>query len=88
MDIKMPKVILLRNIRKLQKKNIRTGIGKNREFCRLEIEKNMETQLLREQEIFPSKEVLKDILGEIYEVFEALEKRVTQDDFALTLDWR
>jgi len=47
----------------------------------------METQLLRKQEIFPSKEVLKDVLGDVYAVFEALETQVTQDEFALTFDW-
>jgi len=48
----------------------------------------MEIQLLRESEIFPSKEVLKDVLGTVYDVLEALETRVTQNDFALTFDWR
>ncbi|MDR0232437.1 MAG: DUF3788 domain-containing protein [Dysgonamonadaceae bacterium] len=47
----------------------------------------METQLLRKQEIFPSKEVLKDVLGDVYAVFETLETQVTQDEFALTFDW-
>ena len=47
----------------------------------------METQLLREPEIFPSKEVLKDILGEIYDVLEELEMILTQNEFALTFDW-
>ena len=48
----------------------------------------MEVQLLRDPGIFPSKEVLKDVLGEVYPVLEALEARVTQGNFALTLDWR
>jgi len=47
----------------------------------------METQLLREQEIFPSKEVLKEVLGEVYDVLEALETRITKSDITLTLDW-
>ena len=47
----------------------------------------MEVQLLREPEIFPSKEVLKDILGKVYDVLEELESRLTQNEFALTLDW-
>jgi len=47
----------------------------------------MEKQLLKEQEIFPSKEVLKNVLGKIYNVLEELETRLTQEDFALTLDW-
>ena len=46
-----------------------------------------EKQLLREPEIFPSKEVLQDILGEIYDVLEALEQRLTQNEYALTFDW-
>jgi len=48
----------------------------------------METQLLREPEIFPSKEVLKDVLGKVYNVLESLEARITQNDMALTLDWQ
>ena len=48
----------------------------------------METQLLKDPGIFPSKEVLKDVLGEVYPVLEALKAQVTQSDFALTLDWR
>jgi len=48
----------------------------------------MKIQLLREPGIFPSKEVLKDVLGEIYDVLEILEARITQSEFALTLDWR
>jgi len=45
------------------------------------------TQLLREPEIFPSKEVLKNTLGEVYNALEELETKITQDEFALTLDW-
>ena len=47
----------------------------------------METQLLRDPEIFPSKEVLKDILGKVYDVLEETETRLTQGEFALTFDW-
>ena len=47
----------------------------------------METQLLREQEIYPSKEVLKRALGKVYAVLEELETTLTQDNFALTFDW-
>ena len=47
----------------------------------------METQLLREQEMFPSKEVLKEVLGKVYDVLEELETRITKSDIALTLDW-
>ena len=47
----------------------------------------MEKQLLREQAVFPSKEVLRDVLGNVYEVLDALETRLTQPEFALTFDW-
>jgi hypothetical protein len=47
----------------------------------------MEKQLLREQAVFPSKEVLKDILGSVFEVFDAFETRLTQNDYALSFDW-
>ena len=47
----------------------------------------METQLLRKPEIFPSKEVLKDILGEVYDVLDELETTLTQDEFALSFNW-
>jgi len=43
--------------------------------------------LLKDPEIFPSKEVLKDILGEAYSVLEELETRLTQNEFALTFNW-
>ena len=47
----------------------------------------MDTQLLREQEVYPSKEVLKNALGEVYTVLEELETQLTRDQFALTFDW-
>ena len=47
----------------------------------------METQLLREPEIFPSKEVLKDILGDVFDVLNELETILIQDKFALTFNW-
>jgi hypothetical protein len=47
----------------------------------------MEVQLLREQAIFPSKEVLKNVLGKVYEVLEALETQLSQEEFAMTFDW-
>jgi len=47
----------------------------------------MEIQLLREPEIFPSKEVLKNALGKVYEVLEEVEAQLTQDSYALTFDW-
>ena len=48
----------------------------------------MEIQLLKEQEIVPTKEVLQNTLGEIYSVLEELETRLTQDEFGLTFDWK
>jgi len=47
----------------------------------------MEVQLLRDPEIFPSKEVLKDILGKVYDVLENLETQLTQGESALTFEW-
>ena len=44
-------------------------------------------KLLKESEIYPSKEVLKKILGEVYNVLEELETTLTQNNFALTFDW-
>jgi hypothetical protein len=46
----------------------------------------METQLLRDPEIFPSKDVLKEVLGQAYGVWEELETQAVQN-FTLTLDW-
>jgi hypothetical protein len=43
--------------------------------------------LLREQEIYPSKEVLKEALGKVYNVLEDLELQLTQAEFALSFDW-
>ena len=48
----------------------------------------MEVQLLRNPGIFPSKEVLKDVLGDVYPVLEALETQITQNEFALTLEFK
>ena len=48
----------------------------------------MEIQLLKEQEIVPTKEVLQNVLGEVYSVLEDLETRLTQDEFNLTFDWK
>ena len=50
-------------------------------------DENMEVLLLREQEIFPSEEVLKAVLGQVYDVLAELEKQVTQGEFPLTLNW-
>ena len=45
----------------------------------------MEIQLLKEQEIFPSVEVLKYALDSVLEELETL---LTQDEFALSFEWR
>ena len=45
----------------------------------------MEKQLLLEQEIFPSKKVLKAVLGDVYSVYEELETLLTQD--GITFEW-
>jgi len=47
----------------------------------------MEVQLLREQEVFPSEEVLKSVLGQVYDVLAELKTRLTQDEFGLTFEW-
>jgi len=47
----------------------------------------MEIQLLREPGIFPSKEVLKEALGNVYYVLEELENQLTQGETALNFDW-
>ena len=43
--------------------------------------------LLREPEIFPSEEVLKTVLGQVYDVWVALEKQLAQSEFSLMLEW-
>ena len=48
---------------------------------------NMEVLLLREQEIFPSEEVLKAALGQVYDVWAELELQITQGELALVLNW-
>ncbi len=47
----------------------------------------METQLLKDQEIFPSEEVLKNALGVIYSVYESLMKTITGTEYELTAEW-
>ena len=43
--------------------------------------------LLREQEVFPTKEILQIALGEAYGVLEELEKCLMQDEFDLAFNW-
>jgi len=47
----------------------------------------MDIQLLRRQDIYPSKDVLHEVLGEIYDVLDTLENQATQGDLALTFNW-
>ena len=47
----------------------------------------METQLLRESEIYPSGEVLKNAMGNSYAVFEKLTETVTGEEYGLNIVW-
>lgn len=49
----------------------------------------MEAQmLLRNAEIYPSEDVLKDALGEVYGVLESFFKTITDNEYGLTIEWR
>jgi hypothetical protein len=48
---------------------------------------NMEKKLLQSPEIFPSKEILKQTLGNVYNVLEKFETLLTQEPFVLTFNW-
>ncbi len=48
----------------------------------------METQLLRDPNILPTKEVLENVLAGIYSAYEVLMNIVTNPDHALTYEWR
>ncbi len=48
---------------------------------------SMEVQLLKEQTIFPSEEVLKDALGGRYPVFESLIETIISVDYGLSYEW-
>jgi hypothetical protein len=47
----------------------------------------MDTLLLKEQDLYPSTEVLQSVLGQVYCVWEELVTQITQGEFSLTLDW-
>lgn len=47
----------------------------------------METQLLRDQEIFPSEAVLKQTLGSSYSAFEGLMKAVSDTGYGIVPQW-
>jgi len=44
-------------------------------------------QLLRDSEIFPSKEILKDALDNTYPVFESFMDTIISDEYGLTPEW-
>jgi hypothetical protein len=48
----------------------------------------MDKPLINNPDIFPSKEVLKKTLGNVYEVLEELETKLTQPEFSLTFEWK
>ena len=49
----------------------------------------MESQMaLRDAEIFPSDRVLKDTLGDVYDVLESFLATITNEAFLLNIEWR
>lgn len=49
----------------------------------------MEAQmLLRDTNIYPSNEVLKDILGDVYSMLDSFQKTITSDEYGLINEWR
>jgi hypothetical protein len=48
----------------------------------------METQLLRDQQIYPSEDVLEKVLGPSYSAFTELTRRISDVEFGLTIEWR
>jgi len=48
----------------------------------------MEKPLLNQQDVFPSKEVLKDTLGNVHSVLEEFEVMLTKDEVGLMFAWR
>ncbi len=47
----------------------------------------MESQLLREQDVYPSESIIKQALGSSYAVFAEFEKTITSNTFALVPEW-
>jgi len=47
----------------------------------------METPLLRDPDVFPSPEVLNEVLGASYAVFEEMMKVITTPDYGLVAQW-
>jgi hypothetical protein len=48
----------------------------------------METKLLRDQQVFPTREVLENALGKSYPAFDGLTEILTGDPYGLTTEWR
>jgi len=47
----------------------------------------MEIRLLRDKDVLPSDDVLKDALKDSFAVFEKMKKTITGESYALTLEW-
>ena len=48
-----------------------------------------EKMLLKDQDIFPSKEVLKNALGDdVYGILDSFIEVITNDEYGLTIEWR
>lgn len=48
-----------------------------------------EKMLLKDQNIFPSKEVLKNALGDdVYSILDSFVEVITNDEYGLTIEWR
>jgi len=48
----------------------------------------METQLLKDQQIFPTEEILERALGDSYLAFEMLINKLSDAQYGLTMEWR
>lgn len=48
----------------------------------------MDTMLLKDQDVFPSKDVLADALGTSFSAYEELMSVISGDDFLMTPEWR
>jgi hypothetical protein len=51
------------------------------------IYKIMETQLLKEQHLFPTKEILENALGDSYPIYEEFLKTIISNAFGLVTEW-
>lgn len=48
----------------------------------------MKTQLLRDKDVFPSPDVLQDVLGKRYAVLKELLDTITGEEYGLDFEWR